>query len=189
MLTPWKKSYDQLRQHIKKQRHYFANKDPSSQSCSFSSSHVWLWELNYRESWAPENWWICTVVLEKTRDSSLDCKEIQPVNPKGNQSWIFIGKIDAEAESLMLWPHDAKNWLIWKTFMLGKIEGVRSRGRQRMSWLDGHTTWVLANSGSWWWTGRPGMMQYMGSQRVRYDWVTELNWIWELLFFINRRMF
>ena len=102
------------RQHIKKQRHYFANKDPSSQNYGFSSSHVWMWELDYKESWAPKNWCFWTVVLEKTFESPLDCKEIQPVHPKGDQSWIFIGRTDAEAETSILWPPDVKNWLIGK---------------------------------------------------------------------------
>ena len=114
MLTPWKKSYDQPRQHIKKQRHYFANKDLSSQSCCFSSSHVWRWELNYKESWVPKNWCLWTVVLEKTLESPLDCKEIQLVHPKGDQSWVFTGRTDVEAETPILWPPDVKNWLIWK---------------------------------------------------------------------------
>ena len=109
-LAPWKKSYDQSRRHIKKQRYYFANKGPSSQSYGFSSSHVWMWELDYKESWALKNWCFWIVVLEKTLESPLDCKEVQPVNPKG----IFIGRTDAEAEIPILWPLDAKNWLIWK---------------------------------------------------------------------------
>ena len=137
MLAPWKKSYDQPRQHIKKQRHYFADKGPSSQSYGFSSSHVWIWELDYEESWGPKNWCFWIVVLEKTLESPLDCKEIQPVNPKGNQSWIFIGRTNAEAEAPILWPPD-ENWLIRKDLDLGKIEG-RRRGRQRMRWLDGIT--------------------------------------------------
>ena len=114
MLAPWKKSYAQHRQHIKKQRHYFANKHPSSQGYGFSSGHVWMWELDSKESWAPKNWWFWTVVLEKTLESPLDCKEIQPVHPKGNQSWIFIGRTDVEAETPILWPPDVKSWLIWK---------------------------------------------------------------------------
>ena len=118
--APWKKSYDQPRQHIKKQRHYFANKGPSSQGYGFSSSPVWMWELDYKESWAPENWCFWTVVLEKTLESPLDCKEIQPVHPKGNQPWIFTGRTDAEAETPILWPPDAKNWLIWKDSDVGK---------------------------------------------------------------------
>ena len=110
-LTPWKKSYDQPRQNIKKQRHYFANKGPSSQGYGFSSSHVWMWELDYKERLALKNWCFWTVVLEKTLESPLDIKEIQPVYPKGNQSWIFTGGIDAEAEAPILWPSDVKNWL------------------------------------------------------------------------------
>ena len=113
-LAPWKKSYDQPRQHIQKQRHYFASKDPSGQSYGFSSSHVWMWELDYKESWVLKNWCFWTVVGEKTLESLLDCKEIQPVHPKGNQSWIFIGRTDAEAETVILWPPDVKNWLIGK---------------------------------------------------------------------------
>ena len=124
----WKKSYDQPRQHIKKQRHYFADKGPSSQSYDFSSSHVWMWELDYKESWGLKNWCFGTVVLEKTLESHLECKEIQPVHPKGNQSWIFIGRTDAETDTPILSE---------KTLMLGKIEGGRRRGRQRMRWLDG----------------------------------------------------
>ena len=120
LLAPWKKSYDQPRQNIKKQRHYFANKGPSSQSYVFSSSHVLMWELDYKESWVPKNWCFWTVVLEKTLESSLDCKEIKPVNPKGKQSWIFIGRTDAEAETSILWPPDAKNWLIGKDPDAGK---------------------------------------------------------------------
>ena len=113
-LAPWKKSYDQPRQHIKKQRHYFANKSLSSQSYCFSNSHVWMWDLDHKETWALKNWCFWTVVLEKTPVSPLDCKEIQPVHPKGNQSRMFIGRTDAEAETPILWPSDAKNWLTGK---------------------------------------------------------------------------
>ena len=109
----WKKNYDQPRQHIKKQKHTFANKCLSSQSCDFSSSHVWMWELEYKESWVPENWCVWTVVLEKTLESPLDCKEFKLVHPKGNQSWIFTGRTEAEAEIPIVWPPDAKSWL-WK---------------------------------------------------------------------------
>ena len=152
MLAPWKKSYDLCRQHIKKQRHYFVNNGPSSQSYSFPSSHVWMWELDHKESWEPKNWCFWTAVLEKTLENPLDCKEIQPVHPKGNQSWIFIGRTDAEAETPILWPPAVKNWLIWKTLMLGKLEGRRRRGRQRMRWLDGITDSInmsLSKSRSW----------------------------------------
>ena len=114
MLAPWKKSYDQPRQHIKKQRRYFANKGLCSQSYGFSSSHVWMWEMDHKESWMLKNWCFWTAVLGKTLESPLDCKEIQPVHPKRNQSWIFIGRTDDEAQTLILWPPDVKNWLIWK---------------------------------------------------------------------------
>ena len=120
MPVPWKKSYDQLRQHIKKQRHDFANKGQSCQSYGFSSSRVWIWELDYKESWALKNWCFWTVVIDKTLQYSLDCKEIQSVHPKGNQSWIFIGRTDAEAETPILWPPDAKNGHIWKDPHAGK---------------------------------------------------------------------
>ena len=100
--APWKKSYDKSRQCVKQQRHYFADKGPSSQSYGFSSSPVWMWVLDYKESWGPKNWCFWIVVLEKTLESPLDCKEIKPINPKGNQSWIFIGRTDAEAEALIL---------------------------------------------------------------------------------------
>ena len=102
------------REHIKKQRHYFANKGPSSQGYDFYSSHVWMWELDYKESWELKNWCFWTVVLEKTLESPLDCKEIQPVHPKGDQSWLFIGRTDAEAESPIIWPPNVKRWLIGK---------------------------------------------------------------------------
>ena len=114
------KCYDQPRQHIKKQRDYFTNKGLSSQSYGFSSSHVWMCELVYKESWVPKNWCFWTAVLEKTLESPLDCKEIQPVYPNGNQAWIFIGRTDAEAETPILWPPDAKNWLIGKDPDAGK---------------------------------------------------------------------
>ena len=113
-------SYDQPRQHIKKQRHYFANKGPSSQSYGFPSSHVSIWELDYKESWVPQNWCFWTVVLEKTLEGPLDCKEIHPVHPKRDQSWVFIGRTDVEAETLILWPPDVKSWLIWKDPDAGK---------------------------------------------------------------------
>ena len=114
MLAPWKESYNQSTQNIKKQRHYFANKGPSSQDYGFSSSHVWMWELDHKESWVPKNWCFWTVVLEKTLESPLDCKGIQPVHPKGNQSWISIGRTDVKAETPILWLPDAKSWLIGK---------------------------------------------------------------------------
>ena len=139
--APWKKSYDQPRQHIKKQRHYFANKGLYSQSYGFSSSHVWTWELDHEEDWVLKNWCFWTVVLEKTLESTLDCKEIQLVHPKGNQSWIVIGRTDAEPETAtsIIWPPDAKNWLTGKDPDAGKDWRQRRSGRQRMKWLDGIT--------------------------------------------------
>ena len=181
MLVPWKKSYNQPRQHIKKQRHYFVNKGPSSQSYGFSSSPVWMWELDCKESWVLKNWCFGTVMLEKTLESLLDCQEIQPVHPKGNQSWIVTGGNDAEAETPILWPPDAKNWLIWK-IRPWCWERLKAAGegddRGRDGWMVSLTqwTWVWVNSRSCWWTGKPGMLQTMGSQRVRHDWATELNW-------------
>ena len=140
MLAPWKKSYDKPRQHIKKQRHYFANKGPSSQSYGFSSSHVWMWELNYKESWALKNWSFWAVVLEKTPEGPLDYK-IKPIHPKGNQSWMFIGRTDAEAEAPVLWPPDAKNQLIRKNPDAGKDWGQEEKGPTEVGWhhwLNGH---------------------------------------------------
>ena len=143
-LTPWKESYDQPRQHIKKQRHYFANNSPSSQGYGFSCSHVWMWELDYQESWAPKNWCFWTVMLEKTLESPLDCKEIQPVHPKGNQSWIFIGRTDVEAETPVLWPPDVNNWLIGKDPDAGKDWRQEEKGMTEDEmvgwhhWLNGH---------------------------------------------------
>ena len=179
MFAPWKKSNDKLRQCIKKQRHYFADKGPSSQSHGFTC-HVWMRELDHQEGWAQENWCFWTVVLEKTLESPLDCKEIKPVHPKWNQSWIFIGRTDAETP--ILWPGGQRirrTDSLEKTLMLGKVEGGRRRGWQRMKWLDGITDLMdmsLSKLRSWWWTGKPGVLQSMGSQRVGHDWATELNW-------------
>ena len=111
---------------------------PCSQSYGFTSSHLWMWKMDCKESWAPKNWCFSTVVLEKTLESSLDCKENQPVHPKEHQSWIFIGRTDAEAETPILWPPDAKNSLE-RTLMLEKFAGGRGRGQQRMRWSDGIT--------------------------------------------------
>ena len=144
MLDPWKNSYDQPRQHIKKQRHYFVNKGPPRQGYGFSSSHVWMCELDYKECWAPKNWCFWSVVLEKTLESPLDCKEIQPVHPIGNESWIFIGRTDAEAETPILWPPYAKSWLIGKDPDAGKDWGQEEKGTtedEMVGWhhcLDGH---------------------------------------------------
>ena len=127
MLAPWKKSYDQPGQHIKKRRHYFVNRGLSSQSYCFSSSHVWMWESDHKEGWEPKNWCFQTVLLEKTLESPLDCKEIKLVYLKGNQSWIFIGRTDAEAETPMLWSPDAKSWLIGKDPDFGKLWGQEEK--------------------------------------------------------------
>ena len=175
MLAPWKKSYAQPRQHIQKQRHYFANKGQSSRSYGFSSSHVWMWELDYIESWAMKNWCFWTMVLEKTLESLLDCKEIKPVNPKENQSWILFGRPDAEPKLQYFGPLMWRTDFLEKTLVLEKIEGGRRRGQQRMRWLDNILvlwTWVWVSPGSWWWTGRPGVLWSMGSQTTGHDWVT-----------------
>ena len=136
--SPWKKSYDKPRQCIKKQRHHFADKGPYSQSYSFPSSHVQMWELDHKEGWVPKNWCFWTVVLEKTLENLLDSK-IKLVNPKGNQSWIFFGRTNAEAAAPILCPPVAKTQLIRKTLIRGKIEGRRRRRRQRTRRLDGIT--------------------------------------------------
>ena len=178
MFTPWKESYDQPKQHIKKQRHYFANNSLSSQGCGFPSDHVWMWELDCEESWVPKNWCFGAVVLEKTLESPLDCREIQPIHPKGDQSWVFIGRTDAEAETPILWPPRAKSWFIGKTLMLGETEGRRRRGRDVWMASPPRWTWVWVNSRSWWRTGRLGVLRFMRSQKIRHDWATELtDWL------------
>ena len=139
MLTPWKESYDQPRQHIQKQRHYFASKGPCSQGYDFYSGHVWMWMLDCEEGWAPKNWCFWTVVLEKTLESPMDCKEIQPVHSEGDRPWDFFGRNDAKSETPvfghLMWRVDS----VEKTLMLGGIGGKGRRGWQRMRWLDGIT--------------------------------------------------
>ena len=172
MLAPWKKSYDQPIQHIKKQRHYFADKHPCSQSYGFSSSHVWMWELGPKESWAQKNWCFWTVVLEKTLGVPLDSKEIRPVNPKGNWSWIVIGRTDAEADPSILWPPDAKSCLIGKDLYAGKDWGQEEHEATKgemVEWhhqLNGHDFAQTPGDSE-------GMLQSIGLQRLRHDWVTE----------------
>ena len=147
----------------------YYNKGPSGQGYGFSCGHVWMWELDCEEGWMLKNWCFWTVVLEKTLESPLDCKVIQPVHSEGDQHWDFFGGNDAEAETPVLWPPHAKSWLI------GKQEGD-DRGWD--GWMASLTrwTWVWVNSGSLWWTGRQGVLQFMGLQRVGHDWATELNW-------------
>ena len=127
----------------------------SSQSCGFSSSRVWMWELDYKESWALKNWCFWTVVLEKTLESPLDCKEIQPVNPKGNQPWIFIGRTDAEVETSVLWSPDVKNWHQKRPWCWERLKAREGDDRGWDGWMASPTqwTWVWVRSGSWWWTG------------------------------------
>jgi len=135
-----------------------------------------MWELDSEESWVLKNWCFWTVVLEKTLESPLDCKGIQPVHPKGDQSWVFIGRTDDEAETPILWPPHAKSWLIGKDWCWeGLGAGGEGDDRGWDGWMASPThTWIWVNSGSWWWTGRPGILQFMGSQRVRHDRATEL---------------
>ena len=145
---------------IEKQRHYIANKGPSSQGYSFSSGHVWMWELDCEESWVPKNWCFWIVMLEKTLESPLDCKEIQPVHPKGNQSWMFTGRTDAKAEAPILWPTHWKRPWCWERLRAGG-EGD-DRGWN--GWMVSQTQWkwVWANSGREWRIGKPGFCSPWG---------------------------
>ena len=140
---------------------------------------IYLPWSDYEKSCVPKNWCFWTMVLEKTLESPLDCKEIQPVHPKGNRSWIFIGRTDVKAEMPIFSPRDVKNWLVWKDLDAGKDWRQKEKGMtedEMAGWHHRLWTCVWVNSRSWWWTGRPGVLQFMGSQRVRQDWVTELNW-------------
>ena len=178
MLTPWKESYDQPRWHIQKHRHYFANKVPSSRSYGFSCGHVWMWELDCEESWAPKNWCFWTVVLEKTLESPVDCKEIQPVHPKGDQSWVFIGRTDAEAETPVLWPPHAKSWLIGKDPDAGRDWGQEEKGttEDEMAgwhlWLNGRESRWTPGVGD----GQGGLVCCDSQGRKESDTTEQLNW-------------
>ena len=178
MLAPWKKSYDQPRQHVKKQRPYFANKGPSSQGYVFSSGHVWMWELDCEENWAPNNWCFWTVVLEKTLESPWDCKRIQPVHPKGKQSWIVIGRTDAETETQILWPPDVKSWVIGKDPDAGKDWGQEEKGTTEDEMVGWHH---LVNGHEFGWTpavgdGQGGLAYCSSWGRKESDTTEWLNW-------------
>ena len=138
-----------------------------------------MWELDCEEGWELKNWCFWTVVLEKTLESPLDFKDIQPVHSEGDQPWDFFGTNDAKAETPVLWPPHVKSWLIGKDSDAGRDWGQEEKGTTGWDgWMTSPTrwTWVWVISGSWWWTGRPGVLRFMGSQRVGHDWVTELNW-------------
>ena len=138
-----------------------------------------MWELGCEESWVLKNWCFWTVVLEKTLESPLDCKEIQPVHPKGDQSWMFIGRTDVEAETPILWPHHAELIHWQRSWCLERLRaGGEGDNRGSDGWMTSPTQrrWVWVDSRSWWWTGRPGVLWFMRLQRVRHDWATELNW-------------
>ena len=146
-----------------------------------------MWALDYKESWATKNWCFWTVVLGKALESPLDCKEIQPVNPKCNQSWIFVGRSDAEAEIPILWPPKGKNLFIWKDpdARKGWRQEKLMKKDERVWWHHRHDRHVWIGSWNWWWTGRPGVLQSMRLQRVGQDWVTELNWALDRNFCVN----
>ena len=170
--------YDQPRHHIKKQRHYLVNKGLSSQGYGFSSGHVWMWELDYKESWAPKHRCFWTVVLEKTLESPLDCKEIQPVYPKGDQSWVFIGRTDVEAETPVLWPPDVKSWLIWKHPDAGKDWGQEEKGTTEDEMAGWHH-WL--NGLGFGWTqgvgdgqGRPGVLDLKEAEEPEIKFSTSI---------------
>ena len=174
----WEKSYDQPRKHIKKQRHYFANKGPSSQGYDFSSGHVWMWELVCEEGWAPKNWCFWTVVLEKTLESPLDCKEIQPIRSEGDQPWDFFGGNDAEAETPVLWPPHVKCWLIGKDSDVGRDWKQEENGTTEDEMAEWHH-WLNGCESEW----TPGVGDGQGGPACSDSWgckesdMTEwLNW-------------
>ena len=178
MLASWKKSYDQPRQHVKRQRHFFANKGSSSQGYGVSSGHVWMWELYYEESWVLKNWCFWTVVLEKTLESPLDYKEIQSVHPKGYQPWVFSGRNDAKAETPVLWPPHVKSWLIGKDSDVGRDWGQEEKGTiedEMAGWhhrLDGREfEWTLGVG-----DGQGGLVYFDSWGRKESDTTERLNW-------------
>ena len=178
MFTSWKKSYSKPRQDIKKQRYHFANKGPYSQSYGFSSSHVQMWELDHKKGWVPKNGRLQIVVLEKSLESPLDREETKPVNPKGNQPWIFIGKDwcwSWNSNTLATWCEEPIHWK--RPWCWERLEAGEGDNRGWDGWMASlmQRAWVWIGSRSWWWTGKPGMLQSMGSQRVGQDWATELN--------------
>ena len=175
-LTPWKESYDQL-SILKIRDITLPTKACIVKAMVFYSSHVCMWELDCKESWVQKNWCFWTMVLEKTLESPLDCKEIQPVHPKGNQSGVFIGRTDAEAETPILWPPDVKSWLTGKDSDAGKDWGQKEKGTTEDEMFGWHHR--LNGHGFGWTPGvgdAQGGLAFMGSQRVRHDWATELNW-------------
>ena len=177
MLAPWKKSYNKPRQHVKKQRYHFANKVVYNQRYGLSSSHIRMWELDHKEGSMPKNWCFQTVVLEKTLESPLDCKEIRPVNPEGNPKGVFIRRTDGKAEAPIHWPSDAKSWLIGKDPDAGKDWGQEEKGvteDEMVEWhhrLNGHELGKTLRDGE----GQGGLAgcSPWGSQRVRHDLATE----------------
>ena len=180
MLTPWKESYDQPRQHIQKQRHYFANKGPSSQGYGFSSGHVWMWKLDCEETWVLKNWCFWTVVLDKTLESPLHCKEIQPGHPKGDQSWVFIRRTDVEAETPILWPPSCEELTHWKRPWCWEGLGAGGKGDDRGwdGWMASLTwwTWVWVNSGD----GQGGLAYKIHGAAKSRTWLSNLT---ELYFY------
>ena len=143
-------------------------------SYNFSSSHIQIWELVHKEGWALKNWSFQIVLLEKTLESPLDCMEIQPVHSKGDQSWVFTGRTDVEAEAPILWPRDAESWLTWKYPDAGKDWGQEEKGMTEYEMASPtQWTWVWVDSGSWWWTRRPGVLRFMG---VRKSWTWLSDW-------------
>ena len=193
MLTPWKKSYDQHKQHMKKQRHYFANKGPSCQSYAFSSSHVWMWEMDSKESWALKNWCFWTVVLEKTLESPLGCKESNQYILKEISPDLLIRippciklmqKLKLQYFGYLIERID----LLKNILMLGGLKvGGEGDDRGWDGWMASLTrwTWAWVSSGSWWWIGKPDMLQFIGLQRVGHDWATELNCLQKLILLIK----